>query len=132
MTVGIDTWVTIVEADAYMLGKFDASAWTSLPNATKEQALITAFRWIRSVYDISASSTLQKIKDAQCECAWYVYSHWTQHEKRSALISQGVEDFTVSKFSETLGKTELPEFVKDLLKDFTVGEYFPVLTREIE
>ncbi len=133
IVVGINSWVTADEADTYMLDRFSGDAWAGYTPTKKEQLLITAYRWIKSktYLTIPANSTAVTVKNAQVECAWYIAQFWTGHEKRSALQSQGVTEFELSKFREKLSRgTDLPEFVKDLLGDFLTGEYFPTFTRE--
>ena len=59
LTVGVNSWVTQIKADSYLSEKFGIGTdWTGLTPAEKDQALITAFRWIQSLsnYSISASS----------------------------------------------------------------------------
>lgn len=136
LAVGTNSWVTVAEADAYFLEKFGASAWAALPNATKEQLLISAYRWIQSqtMFTIAASSTLAIVKQAQYEAAWYMYKYWDQHEDRRALVAQGVTDFKISQFEETLSESKFPKFITDMLDDFITGGgfSFPVVTRTFE
>lgn len=136
LTVGTNSWVTVIEADSYMESKWGASAWALLTADQKKQALITAFNWIQSSYDYSVSpaSTAAKVKNAQLEAAWYIENNWAEHEKRAAIYAQGVRDFTVSKFRESLKEPDLPKIVKDLLAGFATnsgGKFFTV-TRTLE
>lgn len=135
LTVGTNSWVTLIEANDYLSEKFNASAWTSLTNAEKEQCLITAYRWVQrlTAYNIPASSTLSHVKYAQIELAWYVYSYYDSHIKRDALYDQGVRDFKISKWEETLVESRLPRIVSDLLEDelTAIGGYFPVVNRDL-
>ena len=136
LTVGTNSWVTLVEANAYLEEKWGASAWASLTDSQKSQLLITGYRWInqKDYIDIPASSTNTKVKYAQIELAFYCYNYYAEHEKRRALYAQGVRDFSISKYSETLEASDLPDFIKNLLKDFIVDEggYFPVMERDFE
>ncbi len=135
LVVGVNSWVTIAEADAYFLYKYGASVgWAALDNATKESLLISGYRWIMSdpSVTISATSTAQNVKDAQCEAAWYIYKYWGGHEKRLALQAQGVKEFNISKFSEEFtGEGGLPKSVSDLLEDSKLSG-FAVVTRDLD
>lgn len=136
LTVGTNSWVTVAEADTYFDERFGASAWAALPNATKEQLLISAYRWIQaqSLFTIAASSTAEIVKQAQMETAWYMYKYWDQHEDRRALVAQGVTDFKISQFEETLSEVKFPGFISDMLEDFITGggSTFPVVNRTFE
>jgi hypothetical protein len=136
LTVGTNSWVTRAEADTYKGDKWDPGDWFTLTNTQKDQALVSAYRWIQSKdeYSISPASTAEKVKAAQIECADYIVDNWTQHKKRDALYTQGVREFRISKWREKLDKSELPEIVRDLLSDFLLdaGGYFPQFERELE
>lgn len=134
ITVGTNSWITQAEADSYMAQKYGADAWAGLSGAVKEQLIVSAFRFIKYSGEVSVadSASSDAVKSAQSETAWYLYKFGEEHEKRSALSSQGVKSFRLDDWSETLSKTGLPEIVRKILDDFLVGEggYFPVLERE--
>lgn len=135
--VGTNSWVTIAEANAYLADKWGASAWTGLDADTqKTPLLISAYRWIRRMtgYATPETTTDQNLKDAQCEAAWYLYKNNDGAEKRDALRAQGVKDFRVMSFSETLSAATVPEAVADLLKDYesTYGHAKFTVTRELK
>lgn len=133
LVVGTNSWVTLVEANAYMNDKWDASDWSGLTDLQKESLLISAYRRIRSVFSIAASNTDENVKYAQIELAWYIYEYWDDHERRAALYAQGVREFKISRFSETLVGTQLPQHVLDLLDDYnTKNAYFAELDRELD
>jgi len=136
LTVGVNSWVTVAQADTYFSEKFGASAWATLASATKEQLLISAYRWIQgqSMFSISPAATAEIIKQAQMEAAWYMYRYWDQHENRRALVAQGVTDFKISQFEETLQDVKFPSFLSDMLKDSIVGGggTFPFISRPFE
>lgn len=136
LTVGTNSWVTVAEADSYLSEKFGiGTTWTSLTPSEKEQALITAYRWIQSlsIYTISPSSTEEKVKHAQIELALYVVKYYDEHNKRTALYAQGVRNFSISKWKENLDKSKLPFEVEDLLDDYLtgLGGQFPEFEREL-
>ena len=136
LIVGTNSWVTVAEADTYKSDKWDSGDWTTLNNNEKEKALVSAYRWIQSKqeYNISPTSTSQKVKDAQIELADYIIDYWSEHKERDALYAQGVRDFTLSKWKEKLEKPDLPFIVQDLLSDslLNAGGYMPLFERELE
>lgn len=136
LIVGTNSWVTVAEADTYFATKWGASAWATLPNASKESLLITAYNWIQaqSMFTIAPSATDQYIKNAQFETAWYVYKFFDEHEKRRALIASGVTRFQISEFEEDLDRAGFPEFISDMLKDSITGGTgtFPVASRPFD
>jgi hypothetical protein len=136
LTVGTNSWVSVAEADTYFSDHWTASStWSGLTNTQKEQLLITAYRWIQaqSAFSISPAATAALVKTAQMELAWYVYNYMTETEDRRALYAQGVREFELSKWSETLEKGGFPPFIADYLDDYTtrVGGRFPTATREL-
>jgi hypothetical protein len=117
--VGVNSWISIADADEYFNDIWDGSFWSSLSLANKKKLLITANKWILSAgYSISPSSTSQKVKDAQCELAIEVYNSYDEYKKRKTLYGSGVRSFNFNGWSETLKKAELPVNVADLLEDF--------------
>jgi hypothetical protein len=110
-------WVTITEANTYFVTKWGASAWASLNNLQKEQLLTSAYNWMKSLYNISDSSTDVKIKRAQYELAWYIYNFYDEHVKHQAMNAQGVKSFSIMSFSETLVSAVFPPFISDMLPD---------------
>jgi len=122
LIIGTNSYVTLTEANDYLSYKWGATAWSGLTDANKEILLVSAYRWLNASSEISLPAVAtDAVKYAQIELAWYLYNHYSEHEKRSALVSQGVTDFTISKFSESLTKTGLPEYVKELLSGLLVG-----------
>ena len=135
LTVGTNSWATVAEADTYFLTRWGASAWAAFTTANKEAQLITAFNWIQSQpgLSISAASTAAVVKKAQYEAAWYIYKYWTSHEKRRAIYAQGVRQFGISKFGETIEKTQFPPWIIEMLSDYTTetGGTFPTVDRDL-
>jgi len=135
LIINTNSWVSVIEANNYLADKWNVGTlWTALNDTQKEQALVTAFHWIQSIkkYNISPLSTANKIKYAQIELAYYIIQYYTQHKKRDALYAQGVRNFSISKWSETIDKSTLPPEVDGLLIDFItrVGGVFPIITRD--
>jgi len=137
IVVGTNSWVTVAQADTYLADKYGAGAWAALDATTvKTPLLISAYRWLRrlSGYSLPAASLSQNLKDAQCEAAWYLYKHNDEAEKREALRAQGVKDFKVMSFSETLTASTLPAVIADLLSGFssTYGHSRFTISRDLK
>jgi hypothetical protein len=136
LTVGVNSWVTVAEADTYFESKFGAGVWSTLTSDVKKQLLITAYTWIQSqtTFSISPSATATKVKVAQCEAAWFIYNNWTSYEKRRTLISSGVKSFDIGNYSEDLSNSDFPKFISDILIDFVarLGGTFPTVNRDID
>jgi len=134
MVVGTNSWITLVEANAYFLYKYGAIAgWSVLSDSDKESLLISSYRWIinNPNYTIPSAATEQNIKDAQCEGGWFIYKYWTGYVKRESLIAGGVKSFRLSKFSETFGEQSLPQSIKNLLEG-DMNSSFSVVTRDLD
>jgi hypothetical protein len=117
--VGVNSWVTIAEADEYFNDIWDGSYWSSLSLANKKKLLITSNKWILSAgYSIPLTSTEQKVKDAQCELSTEVYKSYEEYKKRNTLYGAGVRSFNFNGWSEKLKKGELPVRIQNLLEDF--------------
>lgn len=134
--VGVNSWLTIAQADAYFEAKYGAAAWATLSLLVRTQLLITACRWLRqqASLSIALSDTSQVVKDAQCEAAWFLYSYQASYEKRRALYSSGVKSFRVLDWSESLGEVTFPPFLSDMLTDYVVSlnSQFPRMSRDLE
>jgi len=73
--VGTDTYVTVLEADAYFAARYGYDSWALLDEATKEQALVSAFSQMNAMcawYFDMFDPYPQNIKDAQCEIAFAI------------------------------------------------------------
>jgi hypothetical protein len=136
LTVGTNSWVTLSEANTYLADKFNADAWSSLSDSTKEKTLISAFWWIFNYPGVSIpkTSTAEKVKNAQIELAWWMYNYGLEYEKREALIAGGVTEFRLSKWMEKLSEQDLPKRILNILDDELVnlGGYFPTFDRDLE
>lgn len=136
VVVGVNSWVTIAEADAYFEAKWGAAKWASLTLTQKAQLLISACRWIRqqSTLSVTLSSTAELVKNAQLEAAWFIYQWFDEYEKRRALTSSGVRSWKALDASETLAAVEFPAFLSDMLSDFIVeaGGLIVSASRDLE
>jgi hypothetical protein len=132
LTVGTNSFVTLDEADAYMVTRFGGDSWNTFTSETRESLLVTAFRWIVSL-GVSTTSTATKVKWAQIELAWWIYNYLSEYEDREALIAGGVTQFRLSKWMEKLSEAGFPKRIEDLLaEDMGLGGYFPDWNRELE
>ncbi len=118
LVIGTNTWISVSDADGYFTYKYNADAWSTFSNSTKEKLLVSAYRWINSLYAISIATVTQKLKDAQCETAWYLYKFQPEHEKRAALYNQGVTSFEIIDFSEDLKGAQFPDYIFEMIKEF--------------
>jgi len=110
VTVGVDTWVTVAEADAYFARRVGATAWAALSSADKEALLVTAFNWL--LYDsalaLSEGSDHPAIRHAQMEAAWFLLNYREDYERRQALRASGVVSMGTRVWSETLSEVKKP------------------------
>lgn len=83
LTVGVNSYVTLAEADAYIASRFGYDQWDTLTDPQKESALISAAQqmnaacnWYSSKYEFEfdpiADPPPQELKDAQCEIAYSI------------------------------------------------------------
>jgi len=75
ITVGTDTYVTVLEADAYFSVRYGYESWALLDEPTKEKALVSAFSQMNAMckwYTEYEDPYPQGIKDAQCEIAFAI------------------------------------------------------------
>lgn len=81
--VGVNSYISVTDADAYFLDRYGYPLWSSEDDPTKEvllvsstQALDNMCTWYHTVHDddnlafSSFSETPQEIKDALCEIAY--------------------------------------------------------------
>jgi len=126
-------WLTdVAEADTYFETRYKSEAWDSVPEATGDYArtavLTTAYNRIRyhGDFSIPASPTatqLSKLKDAQCEMAYYFIIHQVNNaeDRRKGLQAQGVVGAGIVKETydkDSLDKLPIPPIVSEILKDF--------------
>ena len=122
-------WVTVDEADTYFEDSLESSSWDSITN--KSGAINSAFRILNShpayVYPSTVSDNM---KNANAEYARFLATSF--NSKRQNLIEQGVTQFSIGDFSETLKNTDigygtnmtLPSIVRQYLEPYEVGPAF--------
>ncbi len=130
MTVGIDTYISLAEAETYISAYYQAGdatrqAWTALEDPEKEALLLQACETIdaqpiggfkaetdqtlafprRPYQEAGETAAPEKVKRAQVEIALYsVSAEKAGADRRQALQAQGVQSFSVGEISETYGK----------------------------
>lgn len=124
VTVGLNSWVTIAEADAYLTSRAGAAEWFALDDSpvnpgedSKETFLITAFYWLLDDpgFGLSAALTDDYVKRAQIEAALFLSKYREDFENREAKQAGGVERFKNSKWEEDLGLVSKPQVVLNIL-----------------
>ena len=113
MTIGEDSYVSIIEADLIIEGIFDNKEWESLTNEQKTVALINAATKIDNMYlkgtKLSDSQEMQfprdwetavseKVKMAQCYEALEIcrYNYSRAKEQSAGVISRSMESVSVT------------------------------------
>ena len=127
LVVGTNSWVTVVEADAYLSYRISAEDWFTLadtpatPGAdAKDSMLISAYMWITAYRSISATSTDDNVKNAQIEAALFLSEHYDEVNDRRAAIATGVREFKYSRRREFLDYrvAGLPAYIQSMLRDY--------------
>lgn len=100
LTVGENSYVTVVEADAYFTDRYGYDLWAALDTPAKESALISAAQYLDSLcrwhgYPVDSSQSMafprnpdanptpQTIKNAQCEIAYGMVAAGTANDSGS-------------------------------------------------
>lgn len=133
LTVGINTWITVVEADAYLQYNMSAEEWFDLVvvgakgTMTKESILVTAFNEIIAspLVAVDADNTDDRVKAAQSEMALFLLKFYDEMYGRRASIASGLSSFSYSERSEDFnsrdggGSPSLPGNVLGLLNEYS-------------
>ena len=127
ITVGVNTWITVVEADALISFEVGAESWFDLVDdatgaePSKELYLVSAYRWLSAIYAIPASSTLANVKLAQAKAAVFLLTDYEENAKLRALHSAGVNSMRQSRYSVSLGEESVPWGIASLVTSFGSG-----------
>jgi len=125
LTVGTNSWVTMIEADTYFSERLGSENWVS--GADKEKALKTAYRQIKFNGDYEIGSTVtDNLKYAQMEQAYFLLSFEADISHRKALQAQGVISAGIIKETYVegdLSKVALCQFSQMLLKDYSTKKH---------
>lgn len=131
MTVGTDTYIGLVDADAYFAIRYGADTWRASNEIHKEQALLTAARNIdmqrlrgrkaddsqplafpRAIYWRGSWCAETEVEDAvkyaQCEEALAILSQDADRaaRQRAGLASVSIGDASESYTTEALGRAQ--------------------------
>ena len=124
MSIG---WMTdLAEATTFFSTRLESGSWGNLNDTQKTAALTTAYNRICYHGDFSiptapTAAQLAKLKDAQCEMAFYLIVHLADEDRRKGLQTQGVVGAGIVKETydkDSLGKLPIPPTVFEILKDF--------------
>lgn len=132
-----NSWVTIIEAENYLADKVDAIIWTTNPSLNSNY-LIEAFWLIYSskMFSIAKTNTSEKVKNAQCEMAFWLKENWKDYNKRKALQDMGVKEFNIDTFRENYKDNSFgifPNIVTGLLTDYIASaDGYVTQTRDID
>lgn len=139
--IGTNSWVTIAEADTYLTQKINVEDWFTLSDdgvsggTTKENLLVTAYRWLLDAPGVSLSATTSddNVKNAQIESAIWLQAYEQEIKDRSSAIYSGVSSFKLSKRSENLDikNVQIPAFILGMIRSYSeqnttvdfLGEY---------
>jgi hypothetical protein len=123
MTVGVNSWISLADANTYFSQIKDGAFWASLTNSEKEILLMTSFYWInRSGYSIAPTSTSILVKQAQCELTIEVHYRYTEYKKRAAQYASGLRNFNFNGWAESLALPALPLIIENMLEGFLTGK----------
>ena len=146
VTVGINSYVTTEEVDAYAALSVNGSDWVNATQSEKDAAIVSAARAIdrqplkgrkydywtpqtmafpRYIEDYNSYATMisdttipQQVKDAQCEEALALFAH--ANDTRLELARLGMSSATIDGVSEayrdSMGKGLISQVAKELLR----------------
>lgn len=116
ITVGVNSWLTLAEAETYFASRINSTPWTSLASDDeKSKYLISAYNWIfyDPAFSAPASSALVAVKNGQCEAALFLITYASDFAEREAKIASGIKSFSYSKWSENLSEVKKPTSVSN-------------------
>ncbi len=133
--VGVNSWITVSEADDYLENNMDSEEWFELVESGKKGSmdksniLVTAYRELMSsqLVEISADNTDINVKNAQAEMAIFLLKYYTEIFDRRASIASGLSSLTSSKIKEEFDTSEgggtatIPGNVLGLLVQYNTG-----------
>jgi len=128
--VGTNSWASVADADSYLEFIPGSTDWFAMDDSpatpgaeSKESYLVMAFQWLISASQftgLSSSLSSDNVKEAQIEAGLFLLHYREDYFKRSTLIASGVESFKMSRFSEKLGRVDIPDYIANKLSDYTV------------
>lgn len=133
-TVGVDSWVTVVEADAYLTYRIGTEEWFALKSEdvqgsySKESVLGTAFMELLNctLVTLAKENTDSNVKNAQIEMALFLTEHFDELNDRRAAIATGLDSFYLGKRREDLRTffVGVPEYIISMLIAYTHKNVF--------
>ena len=130
MQIGIDSYATVIEADAYITARYRSTddallRWTALEDTDKEILLLNACTEIEALpfhgrkvlidqllafprlpyQELTPEAVPENVKNAQIEYALWLSNDDKQRdaEQRAGLQAQGVTSFSIGDLSENYG-----------------------------
>jgi hypothetical protein len=129
--IGVNSWATIAEADAYLTNKLDSQPWFALPDSagageeSKELYLIMAFYTLvdKQGYYLAPGNTDEDLKKAQTELAFYFIDNYASFVDQADTMNKGVSSFKASKweedyFASNAGDFPLPYMVTKFISNY--------------
>jgi hypothetical protein len=115
ITVGTNSWITLVEANALADARLGAALWDAATDDNKNRALIQAYSQLISHVDFSipAASSDDAVKQAQFEQALFLTNNVTGADQRAALQAMGVVKAGVVQETYTAGGGSGPAISPD-------------------
>ncbi len=124
LNVGVNSWVSVAEADTYFTDRVNASSWFDLDESpanpgddSKEVFLVSAFYWLFDDpgFNLPQVSTDPKIQRAQEEAAFFLLNYSQDYENREAKIAGGVMRFKNKSWEEDLTEIKKPQVILNIL-----------------
>ena len=127
LTVGTNTWATLVEAETYMLLRLNANAvWDDdLAEEEKDKALATAYRQFNADNRFALPETAdQNMKDGQCEQALFLLFNQGDVDSRSGIQSMGVTSSAVvgEVYGDDPKRVPISLQAGDLMRDYRTND----------
>jgi len=138
LQIGIESYVTVEEANEYFAGRLHAESWGETSDADKEKALKQATKEIdrqllkgRKATDTQElafprypdTEVPEAVKEACCEIALALLERG--NSQRRKLQQEGVQSFSLGNMSETYtpgaGRGLLSQEAKELLRPWLLG-----------
>lgn len=140
ITVGSNSWVTLLEADEYFNNRPGSQDWFALADTpatpggdSKEGFLTTAFYWLLDdAFGLTGSESSEAVKRAQLEATIFLLLYSKEYYNRQALIAGGVTSFMNSRWTENLSEITKPMNITSILygAGFSSGNSFVQLAGE--
>jgi len=122
ITPGVDTYVTILEADTYFAARYGYESWDPLADTIKEQALVSAFSQMNAMctwFVTLEDPYPQGLKDAQCEIAYAItVTGSTSTDSGDPLTTLKAGSVTLSFEAGSSGNPLVNDLTSQLLSEY--------------